>query len=353
MSDPFSWSVSLGRWGGTQVRAHLFLILFAAFSLLDAAAYAKDAGPHPVLQTLIWLGLLLLALGWHELGHALFASRLGDDPEDVRLWPLGNFASPGASSSTRSTDSAIIASGGLVASLVMAIVAAIGLHMADARMVFNPFGNKAGGAPWLADGSLSTPFSAVWCVGWFGYLNWVLFVANLIPALPFDNGRILRGVLASHSRDSMIAPHTARTVAVLLGLWGLIRLYLPSPGGWLLLGLALMIEFFVRIEIRLLEEVGFFEDGLFGYDFSQGYTSLEAGAPKVRPRRESALKRWRRRRSDLRRQRREAQEAAEESRLDEILAKLHTSGRSALTDEEQRFLDRVSAKIRNRRMQGS
>jgi hypothetical protein len=151
----------------------------------------------------------------------------------------------------------------------------------------------------------------------------------------------------------MIAPHTARTFAVLLGLWGLIRIFLPSPGGWLLISLALLIEVFVRIEIRILEEVGFFDDGVFGYDFSQGYTSLEAGSPKVRPHRESALKRWRRRRSDLRRQRREAREAAEESRMDEILAKLHQNGRSSLTDEERRFLNRVSAKIRNRRMQGS
>ncbi len=255
--------------------------------------------------------------------------------------------------SARSTEAAFTASGGLIASLVMALVAAVGLHMADARMEFNPFGNAHGGAPTLLSGKDSVPFSAVWCVGWFGYLNWVLFVANLIPALPMDGGRVLRGVLTSYSKDSMIAPHTARTFAVLLGLWGLIRLYQGSTGGWLLLSLALLIEVFVRAEIRILEEVGFFDDGVFGYDFSQGYTSLDAGAPKVRPRRESALKRWRRRRSDLRRQRRVAQEAAEENRMDEILAKLHRDGRSALTDEEQRFLNRVSAKIRSRRMQGS
>ena len=53
----------------------------------------------------------------------------------------------------------------------------------------------------------------------------------------------------------------------------------------------------------MLEDGGFFDDGVFGYDFSEGYTSLEGSAAKVRPYRESALKRWRRRRSDLRRQR--------------------------------------------------
>jgi stage IV sporulation protein FB len=104
----------------------------------------------------------------------------------------------------------------------------------------------------------------------------------------------------------------------------------------------------VRSEARMLEDGGFLDDGVFGYDFSEGYTSLESGAAKVRPYRESALKRWRRRRSDLRRQRRMAREAAEERRMDEILDKLYREGRSALTDEEHRFLIRVSVKYRNR-----
>ncbi len=95
----------------------------------------------------------------------------------------------------------------------------------------------------------------------------------------------------------------------------------------------------------MLEDGGYFEDGVFGYDFSEGYTSLESGTAKVRPYRESALKRWRRRRSELRRQRRMAREAAEEKRMDEILEKLHREGRSALTDEEHRFLVRVSTRI--------
>jgi hypothetical protein len=43
-----------------------------------------------------------------------------------------------------------------------------------------------------------------------------------------------------------------------------------------------------------------------------------------------------------------AREAAEERRMDEILEKLHREGRAALSDEEHRFLVRVSARYRNR-----
>ncbi len=59
MTDPLTWSpINLGRWAGTQVRVHFFLIIYLATELLGAAV-AKD---HPVPQTACWLLLLLLAL---------------------------------------------------------------------------------------------------------------------------------------------------------------------------------------------------------------------------------------------------------------------------------------------------
>ena len=45
----------------------------------------------------------------------------------------------------------------------------------------------------------------------------------------------------------------------------------------------MLIELLVRAEARMLEDGGFFDDGVFGYDFSEGYTSLEGSAAKVRP----------------------------------------------------------------------
>ena len=58
------------------------------------------------------------------------------------------------------------------------------------------------------------------------------------------------------------------------------------------ISLAILIEWMVRSETRMQEESGYFDDGVFGYDFSEGYTSLEANTAKVRPYRESAIKRW-------------------------------------------------------------
>lgn len=348
MTDPLTWSpINLGRWSGTTVRIHITLILFVVFKLLNAA---METG-HPVSRTAAWLLLLLVALAIHEMGHAAMASWLGTDRDEVRLWPLGNMVGP--SGMPQSPDHMLVALAGPATNLAVVVVTAVALNLAGARFVWNPFGHVLdSGAPLLANGDFARSLTAAWWIGWFGYLNWVLVLANLIPALPFDGGRFLRAALSGTSavstRDSMVGPWFARSCAAVLGLAGLVRLLVP-PGnsdGLTLIGLALLIELMVRSEARMLEDGGFFDDGVFGYDFSEGYTSLEGGAAKVRPYRESAIKRWRRRRSEFRRQRRQAREDAEERRLDEILEKVHREGRSALTDDEHRFLVRVSARLR-------
>jgi Zn-dependent protease len=366
-TDPLTWSpINLGRWGGTQVRVHFSLIVFVIVYLLGGLV-----GPeHRLGPTACWLALLLLTLAVHEAGHALAVWQLGAETEEVRLWPLGNLVGP--SPSSRSNDHVLAAIAGPAVSAAMVVACALALGMMGAQFVWNPFGNPTDpGAPivlsaakkaaqtltpysegwWKA--AAAAPYSAAWFVGWFGYLNWVLLLANLIPALPFDLGRVFRAYLANASitttKDGMIPPILARSCAIILFIGGLVRLLIAGRGdGLTLLVLALLIEWMVRTEARMIEDGGFYDDGVFGYDFSEGYTSLESSTAKVRPYRESALKRWRRRRSELRRQRRLAREAAEERRMDEILEKLHREGRPALTDEENRFLVRVSAKYRNK-----
>ena len=354
MTDVLTWSIDLGRWFGVQVRVHYFLVFFALGRLLNAAVAVN----HPLLPTACWLSLLLLVLALHELGHALMARFHDVEVEDIRLWPLGNFVIPGPS---RSSDSVAVAAAGLLTSGTLAIFTAVVLAMTGTSMIFNPFGNYDRsaaifdpGAPiYMETAKQVAALRPLWWVGWFGYLNWVVFLANLIPALPLDGGRILRVVLARSSigltRDNPYAQWTARGVAGILALVGLIKIVTgPFSVGLTLLILAVMIELVVRTESRMLEEGGFFEDGVFGYDFSEGYTSLEGSTAKVRPIRESAIKRWRRKRSEVRRQRRADREAARESRMDEILDKLHQHGKASLTDEEQRFLIKVSSQLRNR-----
>jgi stage IV sporulation protein FB len=357
MNDPLTWSpISLGRWFGTAVRVHILLILFVAFRLAWSAVNLAAKGHLAEFShTACWLALLLVALAVHELAHAAFAAWLDCDQDEVHIWPLGSLVGP--SFVARSSENFLVAMAGPLVSGTVFLVTAVGLNVfAGAQVVWNPYGNPEGdgGAPWI-NGAMATPLSRVWILGWFAYLNWILFLVNVfIPALPFDGGRMVRAFLGStsvvSSRDNPYAFYLARASAMVLALVGLVRLlvYWRVGDGVTLIFLALVIEYLVHVEARLLEEGGFFDDGIFGYDFSEGYLSLDGGAAKVRPQREGALKRWRRRRSELRRERRLAREIAEERRMDEILEKLYREGRASLTDEENRFLVRVSARYRNR-----
>ena len=272
MSDPLSWSISLGRWGGTRYRAHASLVLFAAVVLLRAA-WIKDR-THPALETLVWLGLLGLALAVRQAVQASMAARVGLDREEVRIWPLGELCGPVLSPSERSSESILVVFAGILTSFSLAVGLAAGLAMSGAHMILNPFAALAsGGAPTIKNVPVS-PFTPLWYLGWFGFWNWVLFLGNLIVALPMDAGKIFRAVLSTRSKDGMIGPWTAHVMTFLLVMTGLARWFYQKPGWGELFFLAITIEWMVRLEARMLDEGGFFDEGVFGYDFSQGYTSL-------------------------------------------------------------------------------
>ena len=97
MSDPLTWSpISLGRWFGTPVRVHILLIVFVVVAAARGrpSRWPRRAGSRNLSQTACWLGLLLVALALHELGHAATAAWLDCDQEEVHLWPLGNLVGP-------------------------------------------------------------------------------------------------------------------------------------------------------------------------------------------------------------------------------------------------------------------
>src|SRR4051812_42182597 len=117
MTDPFSWSIDLGRWSGIRVRIHLLFVLFALIRLLGAV---MERGPtHAVAETASWLALLVLALLLHELGHVAMAVRLGSEPEEIRLWPLGNLVGPAPAPLSRSPETFAVAVAGPLVSLIV------------------------------------------------------------------------------------------------------------------------------------------------------------------------------------------------------------------------------------------
>ena len=122
-----------------------------------------------------------------------------------------------------------------------------------------------------------------------------------------------------------------------------VGLYAIIQSSVLALCLALFICMACHRQWVVLEIGG--EEGVFGYDFSQGYTSLERDQMQAAPPRAkvSWWRRWLQKRTARRVQREMEQREAEERRLDELLEKINRHGRGSLTEEEERFMKRVSA----------
>lgn len=349
MSDLLAWSIPLGRWRETQYRIHYILLVFAAIRCLEALFSEK----HTPVESAAWAVCILAALAVHELAHAVAANGLGVRRGTVCFWPLGEINRPGSTTALTPGANMIVALAGPIASLTLAMIALLSLRILGARVQLDPFGGGSDGAPLALDGTPLLGLSAAWWIGCIGHASWILGLVNLIPAHPFDGGVAARFWQRPTMRETDLSPHIARGAVVVLAVAGVLRFLAHKPGSLSLFALALVIEFFVRWEARQAEESNEIGDEPFGYDFSQGYTSLEASPPAVRPRRESALTRWQRLRAESHRRRQVARRAADEQRLDSLLDKIHREGRASLTREEERFLLRQSRERKSRHGDGA
>ena len=169
---------------------------------------------------LLWLGGIwgLVAVGLtfssvllHELGHAVVARRLGVPVSSIGLHFFGGAAQmAGVPRSAR--DEILIAAAGPAVSLVLA------------------------GVGFGLGGVLGSEL-----IGLIGWINLVLAIFNLIPALPMDGGRILRALLTrrmDYVRATDASVWVARVVAIGFGVLGVttsnVQLIVLAPLLWMM-----------------------------------------------------------------------------------------------------------------------
>jgi len=186
-------SFRLGRIAGVEVGVNWsWLVVFAliTWSLASGVFPNQDPGHSNgtyIAMAMVAAVLFFVSLLGHELGHAVTARREGMDLDGITLWLFGGVARfkgmfPSAAAELR------IALAGPAVSLVIGCVCSV-LAWAVAL-------------PSVIDGVLA----------WLGYVNLILLVFNLLPALPLDGGRVLRAVLWQTRRDFAWATNVAASI---------------------------------------------------------------------------------------------------------------------------------------------
>jgi Zn-dependent protease len=341
---------------GISVRMHILFPLFILVMWLRAAT-GKTGDMGTATDTLVVLVLLFFAVLLHELGHCFGARLVDGDAREVLLWPLGGLARCDVPNTPRANF--IMTAGGPGTNLLLCLVTGLALAAAAFRPSLDPRFTQlwqtelyrwSDGGQWYASSYLRDAAHQqleAWQVllARFFWVNWVLFLINVcILGFPMDGGQMVQALLwprLGYKQSMLTAIFLGFLFMFILGIYALVIQEL------LIFCLALFIYFACKQQWIILETGG--EESLFGYDFSQGYTSLERDQPPPpRRRRPNVLQRWLQRRAARKLQREQERQLAEEQRMDDLLAKIQREGRQALTDEENRFLRRVADKYRHR-----
>lgn len=348
MRDPLTWSFPIGRFFGITVRIHLLFVFFLIAMVGRGLRY--DLATEALVVSLLLFGSVLL----HEFGHCFAARSVDGDASEILLWPLGGLATVEVPHTPWANF--VTTAGGPLVNLAIFVVAGgalLGVGLWPPMPPFIDWGPIAGGPlPSLQTGRPEALSAAAAFAARLFFLNWILFWFNvLLIGFPLDGGRLLQAALwprLGYRRATSAAVFCGWIVALLLCLYVALTIEDDPYFKLLLIWLALFIYVSCKQQFVLLETGGIGDEGAFGYDFSQGYTSLERESGEPRPRKVGFWRRWLQRRAEKRRQRDLERQQAEERRVDELLDKVQRSGMQSLTDEERRFLTRVSAKYRHR-----
>lgn len=212
-------TIPLGRIAGVRIGANWsWVIIFALIVWTLEAEVFPDENPGLARATYVWMAVIaafafFASLLLHELGHAVAARRDGVEIEGITLFLFGGVAQFKGEFPSAGAEFRIAIAGPLVTLALGAGFVAVAVSV------------QLGSA---ADG----------IVAWLGYINFLLLVFNLLPALPLDGGRILRAALWARKRDfaaaTRVATEVSRAFAFVLIAFGLLLFFTEGAlsGAW-------------------------------------------------------------------------------------------------------------------------
>lgn len=218
-----SWSFSIGRLFGSELRVHVTFLLLLAW--IGYAAYAAGGWPA-ALENVAFVIALFACVVAHEFGHALTARRYGIRTPSITLLPIGGMAQLEKMPEKPAQEIAVAIAGPLVNVAIWAVLMALG-----AKTSFDIAGELD-----QTRASFVERLAAV---------NLFLALFNLIPAFPMDGGRVFRALLSlamDRVRATQVAATAGQIVAFLFGFAGL------SSGNPILVLIAVFIFFAANAE---------------------------------------------------------------------------------------------------------
>ncbi|MCB1479639.1 MAG: site-2 protease family protein [Rhodobiaceae bacterium] len=198
-----SWSISLGRVFGSDIRIHLTFLLLLAW--IGFAGWQQGGGAAAA-DSVLFVIAIFACVTLHELGHAYAARRYGIATPDITLLPIGGVARLERMPEDPKQEIVIAIAGPLVNVVIAAALVLI-------------FGARPNLESVAALQDTAPGFAAR--VAW---VNIVLVLFNLIPAFPMDGGRVLRALLAmrmTRMKATAIAGRIGQGIAFIFGFLGL------------------------------------------------------------------------------------------------------------------------------------
>jgi Zn-dependent protease/predicted transcriptional regulator len=213
-------TVEVGRIAGVRIGLNWsWLAIFALIVWSLASSYFPSRYPFltgaahfwmAVAAAILFFGSLLL----HELGHAMQARREGMQIDGITLWLFGGVARFKGMFPTAGAEFRIAIAGPLVTVGLTGAFTVLAALVPSSQALHGVF-------------------------AWVGYVNLLLLVFNLIPALPLDGGRVLRSILwrvkGNFQWATAIAGDIGRGFGLLMIGGGILLLifYGAFTGGWL------------------------------------------------------------------------------------------------------------------------
>ncbi|MDB5387999.1 MAG: peptidase [Planctomycetaceae bacterium] len=326
--NPLFWSFSLGNWFATDVRVSWYLpVLWVVFVFQFGWAYGT------AVEAILFLSILL-----HEFGHVFAARATGGQADEILMWPLGGlaFTQPARTFKSQFLTSAC----GPLVNVLLCVVTFLFIWKSQYASSLWAFVLP------IPIETFGTQLPLELAVLTFS-LNWMGLLLNLIPAYPLDGGQMLRAWLVNQ-KGNLAGSELALKIGMFAGIGLFFVGFIHKDFAWLF-GLSLFLFLMAYMELQHVRIVEYQEETVFGYDFSQGYTSLERSMPQEEGPRLSMWQRWKQQREAEARRREAEHEQEAEARLDSLLAKIKEQGMSALSPAEKQMLETASAKIRKGR----